>query len=53
MKEASIKILNMSIQSNNHYKSILIDIENDNLTQNELDSIISHKNIVKVRLLKG
>lgn len=53
LKEASIKILNMSIQSNNHYKSILIDIENDNLTQNELDSIISHKNVVKVRLLKG
>lgn len=53
LKEASIKILNMSIQSNNHYKSILIDIENDNLTQNELDSIISHKNIVKIRLLKG
>ena len=53
LKEASIKILNMSVQSNNHYKSILIDIENDNLTQNELDSIISHKNIVKVRLLKG
>lgn len=53
LKEASIKILNMSVQSNNHYKSILIDIENDNLTQNELDSIISHKNIVKIRLLKG
>lgn len=53
LKEASIKILNMSVQSNNHYKSILIDIENDNLTQNEFDSIISHKNVVKVRLLKG
>ena len=53
LKEASIKILNMSIQSNNHYKSILIDIEHDHLTQTELDSIISHKNVVKVRLLKG